>query len=82
MARSHYSYEKRQKELLKKKKREEKRQKRLERKAARAGVDPETGLPLTADAVAAATEPSVGDATGETGTDDRTAGDPATSGDA
>lgn len=33
MARSNFSWEKRQKELLKKKKREEKRSKRLERKA-------------------------------------------------
>lgn len=33
MARSNFSWEKRQKELLKKKKKEEKRSKRLERKA-------------------------------------------------
>ena len=38
MARSHYTYEKRQKELQKKKKKEEKRLKRLERKAAKAGL--------------------------------------------
>jgi len=34
LARSHYSYEKRRKELLKKKKKEEKRQRKLESKAA------------------------------------------------
>ncbi len=39
MARTNYSYEKRQKELAKKKKREEKRQRKLEKKKDSVGED-------------------------------------------
>ena len=44
MARSHFSYEKRRKELEKKKKKEAKRQERLERKTAKSD-DPDAGGP-------------------------------------
>jgi len=44
VARSHFSYEKRRKELEKKKKKEAKRQERLERKTAKAD-DPDAGGP-------------------------------------
>ncbi len=41
MGRDNYSYQKRQKELAKKKKKEEKRQSKLEKKSLKSDLDPE-----------------------------------------
>ncbi|HJS36226.1 MAG TPA: hypothetical protein VJ766_12115 [Pseudoxanthomonas sp.] len=49
MAKPNYSFEKRQRELAKKKKKDEKdAKKRAERDAAQPGADPEPGAPDTA----------------------------------
>ena len=42
---TNYSYEKRQKELAKKKKKEEKRQRKLEKKKNQAGIEKSTDIP-------------------------------------
>lgn len=41
MARSHYKYEKRRKELARQKKKEEKRQRKLEKKSVESGETPD-----------------------------------------
>jgi hypothetical protein len=49
MAKSHYQFKKRQKELEKKKKKEEKRQRKLESKAVEAGETAETDEAVETD---------------------------------
>ncbi|MBW1893510.1 MAG: hypothetical protein JRF40_14085 [Deltaproteobacteria bacterium] len=51
MAKSHYQFKKRQKELAKKKKKEEKRQRKLENKAVETDETEKDPTPLTEDSV-------------------------------
>jgi hypothetical protein len=63
MARTKYTFEKRQKEIAKKQKKEEKAARRAD--AKQRGVDPDTGLPLDAPDGSAAEESPSAPAQGE-----------------